>query len=383
MNTDRDPRLIKDLTLYFLKLGTIGFGGPVALVGYMQRDLVDEKKWITKEEYLEGFALAQLSPGPLAAQLAIYLGWVRGGVLGAALVGFAFCLPSFLMCVVIALAYLTYGGLSWIQSLFYTVGAAVIGIIFFSSYKLLKKTVANDKLLLAIWAVSALITAIFETEFLSVFLIAGIVTVIVKAPPSRTPPAILSAVLPSWFIVGLSEPATWGTLGTILWFFTKAGAFVFGSGLAIVPFLYSGVVEQHGWLNERQFLDAVAVAMITPGPVVITVAFIGFLVAGLAGSIAASIGTFLPCYLLTVIPAPHFHRIGKYKRIKIFVDGLTAAAIGAVAGACWVLGKKAVIDLPTAIIAVTALALVAKAKIKEPFVILIAAIIGIVIEFMN
>lgn len=370
----------RDLAMYFLKLGTTGFGGPVALVGYMQRDLVEQKKWITQQEYNEGFALAQLSPGPLAAQLAIYLGWVRGGVWGATVAGAAFCIPSFLMCVVLAMIYVRVGSIPLIQSLFYTVGAAVIGIMISSAYKLIKKSIAKDKLYLTLCLVSAAVTAYFESEFLSLFLIAGLVAVFIKTPPKKIDPRLSMSVAPAWLITGIGEAATSNTLVTLLGFFTKAGAFVFGSGLAIVPFLYSGVVVEHQWLNEKQFLDAVAVAMLTPGPVVITVAFIGFLVAGLSGAITAAIGTFLPCYLFTVIPAPYFSKISKHEKIKIFVEGLTAAAIGAIAGACWVLGKKAVIDIPTALIAVAALFLVFKAKISEPIVIISAGLLGILIR---
>jgi chromate transporter len=371
------PVSLKQLSMYFLKLGATGFGGPAALVGYMQRDLVEERKWITHEEYVEGFALAQLSPGPLAAQLAIYLGWVRGGILGATLVGGAFVLPSFLMCVVLAYAYIHFGALPWIQSLFYTIGAAVIGIIINSTFKLVKKTVGKDKVLLAIWIVSAIATAVYETEFLWLFLIAGFLNVVIKIPPSRSSTAF--AIWPISLTTGLLGEADQNSLTQIFLFFAKAGTFVFGSGLAIVPFLHSGVVQEHNWLTERQFLDAVAVAMITPGPVVITVAFIGCLVAGFAGGLVAAAGTFLPCYLLTVIPAPHFHKIQKYKRIKIFVEGLTAAAIGAIGGACWVLGKKAIIDVPTAVIAVVALLLLLKTKIPEPLLILSAGLLGIAI----
>lgn len=371
------------LVLYFLKLGSIGFGGPVALTGYMQRDLVEQKAWITKEEYVEGFALAQLAPGPLAAQLAIYLGWARGRVLGATLTGIAFILPSFLMCVALAIAYIEYGSMAWIQSVFYTVGAAVIGIIIFSAFKLVKKTVGKDKVLLPIWTVSALMTAWTESESVWVFLAAGFIALIAKTSfqsRSQGPGFRAALFLPLWSVSGVSGPASGATLWSIATYFTKSGAFVFGSGLAIVPFLYGGVVQEYGWLSERQFVDAVAVAMITPGPVVITVAFIGYLVAGTAGAVIASLGAFLPCYLLTVIPAPYYSRFAKNQHIKFFVEGVTAAAIGAIAGATWVLGKRAIFDLPTLTIAIMTLVLIAKAKIPAPLIILASGILGILIK---
>lgn len=366
--------------LYFLKLGSFGFGGPAALANYMQRDLVEQKKWITEEEYIEGFALAQLSPGPLAAQLAIYLGWVRGRIFAATLVGFAFILPSFFLCVALAIAYIRFGQLPWIQSLFYTVGASVIGIIAFSAYKLVRKTVGKDPVHWIIWSISALFTAWTESEVLWIFLFGGIAAVLAKAPPKTPPQASLFSVVPAWAMTGIHGVGSSESIWDIALFFTKAGAFVFGSGLAIVPFLYGGTVEQFHWLNEQQFIDAVAVAMITPGPVVITVAFIGYLVAGITGASVAALGIFLPCYLFTVIPAPYFSRIAKKKRIKVFVDGVTAAAIGAIAGAVWVLGKRAVVDIPTASIVAVTLFLVVKIKVPEPLVILAAGLMGILIK---
>lgn len=367
---------------YFLKLGTFGFGGPVALAGYMRRDLVEDKKWVSDEEYVEGFALAQMAPGPLAAQLAIYLGWVRGGVLGATLVGITFIIPSFVMCVILAIVYIRFGQLPLIQSLFYSIGAAVIGIIALSAYKLVRRTVGTDRVLLAVWSVSALFTAWTETEALWIFLLGGIVAVIAKMPPKIPSRPAFFSLVPAWALTGIYGVSNMKNVWDIALFFTKAGAFVFGSGLAIIPFLHGGVVDQYHWLNEKQFIDAVAVAMITPGPVVITVAFIGYLVAGTAGAAVAALGTFIPCYLFTVIPAPYYSRIAKKTGIKVFVGGVTAAAIGAVAGAVWVLGRHAVVDIPTACITVVALLLIVKAKVPEPFVILAAGFVGIAIKYV-
>ena len=373
---------LRDLLLYFLRLGTTGFGGPVALVGYMQRDLVEERRWFTPEEYREGLALAQLAPGPLAAQLAMYLGWVKGRAAGAALVGFAFVLPSFVMVVVIALAYLRFGGMAWMQGAFYGIGAAVIAIMARSAVKLTSLTLGRDPLLWALFGTAALVTAWTESEIVWVFLGAGLVALIARAP-TRTPHVALSVgLLPPALLTGLSDqPASAVTLGRIASYFTEAGAFVFGSGLAIVPFLHAGVVQRFAWLDERQFLDAVAVAMITPGPVVITVGFIGYLVAGAAGAVVAALATFLPCYLFTVIPAPHFRRLSKNAAIKAFVDGVTAAATGAIAGAVFVLGRRALVDLTTvAIAAGTLLVLVRFRRVSEPLLIAGVAVLGILLK---
>jgi chromate transporter len=373
---------VADLVRYFLWLGTTGFGGPIALVGLMQRDLVEERRWFGAEEYREGLALAQLAPGPLAAQLAMYLGWARGGAMGAGLVGLAFVLPSFVMVLGLALGYLHFGGLAWMQGAFYGIGAAVIAIIARSAVKLTRLTLGRDVLLWGLFAVAGVVTAWTESEIVWVFLGAGVLVMAVRAwPRSRRSTALEVAALPAGLLSGLSGPATADTLWRIGWYFAEAGAFVFGSGLAIVPFLHGGVVRELGWLNDRQFLDAVAVAMITPGPVVITVAFIGYLVAGPAGAVVAALATFLPCYLFTVIPAPHFRRWSRNRAVGAFVDGVTAAATGAIAGATFVLGRRALVDLTTVVIAAAVLAVSWRLrKVPEPLLILAAGLAGVVLK---
>ena len=411
-SSDSPSYSLWQITAYFLRLGTLGFGGPVALVGYMHRDLVEQRKWITESDYKEGLTLAQLMPGPLAAQLAIYLGYVHYGVLGATLVGVGFVLPSFLMVVALGWAYQAYGGLTWMQSVFYGVGASVIAIILISAYKLTLKSLGKDKLLWAIYSISGLVTLITESEWIAMFLGAGALTWWVKTPkppakpltdvtpstpseadkpPSHPGPTSAAFLIPPLAVLPL---AATDTLVKIALFFTKAGAFVFGSGLAIVPFLYSGVVKEYGWLNEQQFLDAVAVAMITPGPVVITVGFIGYLVGAHEGgtiggfecATVAALATFLPCYLLTIIPAPYFKKHGKRPGIVAFVDGVTAAAVGAIAGAVFVLGHRTIFtngwspEWPKIAVLLVTLGLLLKfKKLPEPVIIVGAAIVGLLV----
>ncbi len=371
---------LTNLVYYFLKLGAMGFGGPVALVGYMHRDLVEKRQWISEEAYKEGLALAQLAPGPLAAQLAIYIGYVDYKIIGASLAGLAFVLPSFLMVVGIGYAYVEFGGLPWMQSVFYGVGAAVIGIMAVSSYKLTKKTIGKNWLLWIIFIVLAIATFLTESENIWLILGAGFAGWFIKAPPRFLHATKVIFFSPLLLQVA-SQISSSEKLIKLWWFFLKAGAVVFGSGLAIVPFLYGGVVKDHQWLTERQFLDAVAVAMITPGPVVITVGFIGYLVGGVAGATVAALATFLPCYLFTIIPAPYFKKYGKHPAIKAFIDGVTAAAIGAIAGAVIVLGKRQFTDISSMAIAlVVILLLLSLKKIQEPLIIVAAALIGLLIK---
>jgi chromate transporter len=372
------------LVRYFLYLGSLGFGGPVALIGYMQRDLVERRAWFSKADYFKGLTLSQLAPGPLAAQLAMCLGYVHGGLAGATLIGLAFVLPSFVMTLALGAIYVAYGGLGWMQAAFYGVGAAVIGIIVRSAWKLLELSLGRDRLLWAIAGSMALVTVWTETEIGSLFVLCGVAVLLLRAPPrrlrARTGSTRLSAVgWPLLLLSGMTAGATPGVLAQILWFFTKAGAFVFGSGLAIVPFLYGGVVQEYRWLTDQAFLDAVAVAMLTPGPVVITVAFIGYLVAGLAGGTAAAIGVFLPTYLFVVVPYRWFDRFGDNPQVKAFVTGVTAAAAGAIAGACVVLGRRAIFDLPTALIALAAFGLVWRLKVPEPILIAAAGVTGLLV----
>ena len=381
-----EPCTVRELAFYFLRLGTSGFGGPIALAGYMQRDLVETRRWISEQDYKEGLALAQLAPGPLAAQLAIYLGWARARILGATVVAVAFIAPSFVMVLALSALYVRFGGLPWMLGVFYGVGAAVIAIITRSTVKLVKLTLARDPWLWLIFLVSGAVTAWTETEIFSLFVVAGVLMIAVRARPQRALGGALTVVIPWPWLLGttavpLLASVSSADLRTLFWFFAKAGAVVFGSGLAIVPFLHGGAVQQFHWLTERQFLDAVAVSMITPGPVVITVAFIGYLVAGTSGATVAAAGVFLPVYLFVVLPAPYFRRFATNLHMHAFVDGVTAAATGAIAGAAFVLGRRALVDVGAIAICAVAFVIISRGRrIPEPAVIAAAGIVGLLIK---
>ena len=380
---------LRALVLYFARLGTIGFGGPAALVGYMRRDLVERRAAVHEDTYNLALALAQIMPGPLAAQTAIAIGYFHHGVLGATLVGLAFVLPSFAMVLGLSALYVAFGGLPAVQALFYGIGAVVIAIIAHAAYRLARSTNKRDPLLWAVFAMLFVATVWSGTELAALFIAAGLAIVCARAWPGARRGVVIAAVC----VAGAA--LVWGTerllLSTdafaggesvplqILLFFTKAGAFVFGSGLAIVPFLRQGVVDDFGWLTEHQFLDAVAIALITPGPVVITVAFIGYLVAGLPGATLAALGIFLPVWVLTVIPAPWFVRHRDNAQLRAFSDGATAAASGAIAGAVVVLAQRALVDIPTIGIAVASLGALWRFKIPEPLFVLAAGVAGLVL----
>lgn len=378
----QEPCSLAQLLAYFLRLGTFGFGGPIALAGRMDRDLVEERGWVSRQDYVEGLAFSQLSPGPLAAQLAMYIGWVRAGRLGAALVAAAFIAPSFLMAVAVAAAYIRYERLPWIQDVFYGVGAAVIAIIAQSAYRLSRKTIGKDLFLWGLFAAVAITTVWTGSEIVWLFVLCGVVAVVVKHPPRAfVKGSVRPAIGFGWISAGLHGVASGSVLGTLTLFFLKAGAFVFGSGLAIVPFLYGGVVSQYHWLTERQFVDAIAVAMITPGPVVITAAFIGYLVAGLVGGAAAAGAVFAPPFLIVILAAPYYRRFAGNPQVKAFVQGVTAAAVGAIAGAVVILARRSLIDWVTVTIALVVLAVQLKLrKVPEPVLIVVAGIVGLLVH---
>jgi chromate transporter len=381
LTTKSDSETLKpvglwELVAYFLRLGSSGFGGPIALAGYMQRDLI-LRGWITEEEYKEGLAFSQMMPGPLAAQLAMWIGFIRHGVVGASLVGLVFILPTFLIVLAISYLYVAVQGISLVQSLFYGMGPVIIAIVALSAFRLARTTVGSDRRLWLIFAVVALITIVARTEIAILFVIAGFIGILLYSPPGgwRRPGHTAMGMwgIPSLLGITVALPVLL-ELGA---FFVKAGAFTFGSGLAIVPFLHQGVVLNHHWLTERQFLDAVAVGIITPGPVVITAAFVGYLVAGFWGACIAAGGVFLPVYLFVLFVGRYIIRYREKPALKGFVKGATAAASGAIAGAAVILAQGSIIDVKTALIGLASLMILWRWKVPEPLLIGVAAIMGV------
>jgi chromate transporter len=348
----------------------------------MQRDLVERRQWLDREDFLNGVALGQTMPGPLAAQVAMWVGYLRRGVLGALAVALAFIIPSFIAVLTVAYFYVRFNGLSWVQGLFYGIAPGVMAIIAIAAIKLARLTNGRDARLWAISLVIGLVTAITGTEVAILFIVAGLVMIALDAPPrsfvGRRPsvPAAFPALARSLML----GTATTGTLVALGLFFLKSGAFIFGSGLAIVPFLREGVVNQHHWLNDRQFLDAVAMGLITPGPVVITATFIGYLVGGFAGAVVATVAIFTPIYLGVVLPAGWFLRHKQNPQLRAFVKGATAAAAGAIAGATVVLVRGAVVDLPTTAIALIALVALWRFKVPEPVIVVVAGAAGLLLH---
>ena len=368
---------IIELVRYFLRLGFLGFGGPVALVGQMERELVDEHKWLTKEQMREAIAICQSLPGPLAIQVGIYISYLRGGFWGAWAGGWAFILPNFVIVAALGALYVYLGDLQPVTAIFYGVSPAVIALILHSCYRLAKLGM-DDWLQWGIAAVCLAVTVILQAEVALLFIGAGIVGILYYGSLfKRTPPAALSVTAVP-VLAQLAPTASSSILGKLLLFFLKAGSLTFGSGLVIVPFLEQGLVQQFGWLDQRQFLIAVAIGMISPGPVVITATFVGYLVAGFWGSVVSTIGIFLPSFLLVLIAAPLLARHRGNLNVQGFVKGAYAAAIGTILGACILIGRIAIGDWLTALIGLVSLAILFRWKVSNPLLIAATAVVGLI-----
>jgi chromate transporter len=370
-------RPIGEIVRYFLRLGTIGFGGPVALVGQMEKELVGDKGWLTKEEMRDAIAVSQSLPGPLAIQVGIFIAYMRGGFWGAWAGGWAFILPNFLIVAALGAVYVHFGGLSWMTAVFYGVSPAVIALILHSCYRLAKLGM-EDWLQWAIAAVCFGVTIWLEAEVAILFIGAGILGILYYGSLFRggKAPTFMLALAPIG--IGTTQPPTPSILGQLFAFFLKAGSLTFGSGLVIVPFLEKGLVQQHGWLNGREFLVAVAVGMLSPGPVVITATFVGFLVAGFWGSLISTIGIFLPSFILILVVAPILVRHRGNPNVQGFVKGAYAAAIGTILGACVLLGKIAIGDWLTILIGLGSLGVLFRWKVSNPLLVGATAVIGII-----
>jgi chromate transporter len=382
--TGARPRSLPGLVRYFLRLGCSGFGGPIALVGYMQRDLVEERRWFTEAEYRQGLALAQTMPGPLAAQLAMWFGFLQAGTFGAAAVALPFVLPPCLLVTAVAVLYTKYQGLAVVHEIFLGVGPAVLAIIAIAAYKLARTTNKTDPLLWVIASCVCAVTAIAKTEIVWLFLAAGALGIVYYGGGlPRWRPSSAGSFSPAGLVAAVKGFAWTGSgsvAGTMGLFFLKASAFTFGSGLAIVPFLHQGLVHDHHWLTEQQFVDAVAMGLISPGPVVIMATFAGYVVDGMVGAAIATLAVFLPVFLFVIVPGRLLRRHGEQPRLQGFIKGATAAAAGAIAGAAIVIGEQVISTAASVAIALVALAILLQRRLKvpEPALVAVAAAIGIV-----
>jgi len=375
--TPAKPGAIGEVTKYFLRLGLLGFGGPVALVGQMERELVSDRKWMTKEQMREAVAICQTMPGPLAIQVGIYISYLRAGFWGAWAGGWAFILPNFVIVAALGALYVYLGDLKPVTGIFYGVSPAVIALILHSCYRLAKLGM-EDWPQWVVAGVCLVITVVLQAEVALLFIGAGIAGILYYGNLFKKKPPVALEIAAVPLLAQIMPVASSSGLTKLGLFFLKAGSLTFGSGLVIVPFLEQGLVKEFGWLDERQFLIAVAIGMISPGPVVITATFVGYLVAGFWGSLVSTVGIFLPSFLFVLIVAPLLARYRDNPNVQGFVKGAYGAAIGTILGACILLGRIAIGDWLTALIIIVSLAVLFRWKVSNPLLIAVTTVIGVV-----
>jgi len=374
---------------YFLRLGLTGFGGPVALANYMRRDLVEKYGWIGADEYDEGLAIATACPGPLAYQLGVYCGYVTHGLIGALCVAVAFAAAPFFIVVGVAAIYVRFGSTWELQAIFYGVGPVVIAIILRSCWDLGRKTLRGEWMAYTFAVVACAITVIVQQELVALFLLAGALGIVIfyrppqdrsDPPPSPGPREVrLRSVAP--IAAGLYPVVA---LPKLFWFFFKTGLLVFGSGLVVVPFLKAYVVDQYHWLSNQAFLDAVAVGIVSPGPVVITATFVGYLNHSLAGALVATVGIFTPSLIFVLLGTPLLRRYRRNGRLQGFVRGITVAVVGVLLGTSFLVARSTIHDPFGSLVFVGALAvLLSKWKVPEPALVGAGAFCGFVAAFLT
>ncbi len=351
-----------DLVRYFLMLGATGFGGPVALANSMRRDMVETRGWLDEASYDRGLAIATACPGPMAYQLGVYCGYITHGVPGALAIAIAFALPPFVIVVTIAAFYERFAGAGLVRGLFYGIGPVVVALILRASWNLGRKTLKRDYPAWAVAIVAGVVTIALRQELTWLFLAAGIVGIVAFAPrPKSTSVGQAAPMTPKMrafgapVLLALAVPSS-GLAPALFWFFLKTGFLVFGSGLVVVSFVKTYIVDQYHWVDNRTFVDAVAVGMISPGPVVITATFVGYAVDGFAGATAATVGIFLPSIVLTVLATPLLVRYGSHPRVAGFVRGVTVAVVGVLAGTTYLIGTPVVVDAFSAAVVIAVLA---------------------------
>ena len=360
---------MKEIISYFLKIGLLGFGGPMAHIAMMDEDLVEKKKWTSKEQFLEGLAVCQMLPGPASTQLGIYLGYLRGGMLGGILAGTSFILPAFLIITFLSYIYFQYGALPQIQGLLYGVNAVVIAIIASSLHKMGKSAITDGKAT-AVFLMSTIMIYFLKINLLIVLILGGLAGIFAYHQFNQSKKQYVTLIP-----LLLVEP----TVTRLFVFFFKVGAFIYGGGLVIIPFIEQEVVEKLGWLTKTEFLAGISLGQVTPGPVVITAAFIGYKVLGVFGALVAVAGIFIPSFFFILAAAPYLSKVRDVPWVKAFLKGINAAVIGAILAATLQLVSAAIIDIWTLGIGLIGFLAIWKYKINSLYAITISAVLGILL----
>jgi chromate transporter len=369
-----------EIALVFLKLGTIAFGGPAAHLAMMEEEFVRRRRWITQAEFLDRLATANLIPGPSSTEVAIFVGQLKRGWRGLIVAGCCFIIPAAVMVSLIAWAYVRFGSLPKVEGVLSAIKPAVVAIVIQALGKLGKTALGTP--LLALIAGLAAVLSLMGVSLVLVLLLAGLISVSTLALRNRL---LLSAVpkvvgLPK-FIGGAIAVSAIGAafpvaLGRLFLSFLKIGSVVFGSGYVLLAFLQTEFVQRLHWLTDKQLIDAVAVGQFTPGPVFTTATFIGYVVAGWRGATVATIGIFLPGFVLVAVSGPQIPRLRRSAIASAALDGVVAGSLALMAVVTWQLAKASIVDWKAlAVFAVSLLALL-RFRVNSAWVIAGAAIVG-------
>ena len=362
-----------EIAKLFTKLGTIGFGGPPANIALMEQETVHKRKWVDQEFFLDMLAATNLIPGPNAAEMALHLGYARAGLLGMITAGIFYIFPSFILSLVIGIVYAQYGSIPQVESIFYAINPILISIIISSAYRLGRGAIKNWKALLLFGLIlSAALIGLNETL---VILISGIAWIIINIGPKQV--KNVAVLLPI-----LSSQVPWFTDSTsvtnIFLYFLKTGAVLFGSGLALLALIQNDVVNVFQWMTERQLLDAISVGQITPGPVSSAATFIGYQIAGIPGAIAATLGIFIPSFVIVVITSVWLPNIKKGGTLHYFLQGVTIGVIALILVVAYRIFQTAITDNLTLSIALVGLFLLWRYKVETIWLIIGGIIISVV-----
>ena len=363
--------------MYFLRLGVVAFGGPAAHIAMMREDLVRRRRWVTDDEFLDLLGITNLIPGPNSTEMAIHLGYTRAGAWGLVLGGVCFIVPAMAIVLLLAWAYVRWGSLPVATSLLYGVKPVIIAIVVQAMWGLARTAVRGPLLAAAFVAAAAL--ALAGVHELVVLFGAGALAALLAAR-SRAAAGVITLLVSATPLRALAAAAVAGSgvaLGTMTLIFLKIGAVLYGSGYVLLAFLRRDFVERLGWLTDRQLLDAVAVGQVTPGPVFTTATFIGFVLAGVPGAVLATVAIFLPSFVLVAVSRPWLPRLRGARRAAAFLDGVNVAALGLMAAVAWQLGRAAIVDVLTLVLALGSAALLVTTRVNSVWLIAAGGALGI------
>jgi chromate transporter len=375
---------LKELALVFLKLGTIAFGGPAAHIAMMDLEVVNRRQWLSREKLLDLLGVTNLIPGPNSTELAIHIGYERGGWRGLIIAGSCFILPAMLIVWMLAAIYVRYQQLPELEWVLYGIKPVIIAIVVQALWQLGKKAIKGiPTLVVGVAVIAAFFLGVNEILLL---LLAGLGVMLIKnlwRSKSGTAGALLLPISGVVAQVGsspIAPPATW--LSVFL-FFLKIGSVLYGSGYVLLAFLQRDLVERNQWLTSQQLLDAIAIGQFTPGPVFTTATFIGYLLAGNAGAIASTIGIFLPAFILVAVINPWVPKLRSSPLVSSALDGVNAASLGLMAAVTFTLGQAALVDLLTVVLALVSAFVVFRFKVNSAWLVLAGGIVGLVAQLIT